>query len=73
MADGPGCRDIVTRGWDCAVKGTPMFTTTKKLKRCKQMLKLGIGIILAMSKKALKSSKSNCGRQKRSKLGLVAI
>lgn len=39
MADGPGCRDIVTRAWDCAVKGTRMFTTTKKLKRCKRMLK----------------------------------
>lgn len=39
MADGPGCRDIVTRAWDCVVKGTPMFTTTKKLKRCKRMLK----------------------------------
>ena len=39
MADGPGCRDIVTRAWDYVVKGTPMFTTTKKLKRCKRMLK----------------------------------
>jgi len=34
-----GCRDIVTGAWDCDVESTPMFTTTKKLKRCKQMLK----------------------------------
>lgn len=35
----PGLKDIVTRVWDCNVEGTPMFTTTKKLKKCKRMLK----------------------------------
>ena len=34
-----GCRDIITKAWDCTPNGTPMFATTKKLKRCKRMLK----------------------------------
>ena len=27
-----GCRDIVTKAWDCNAKGTPMFVATKKKK-----------------------------------------
>ena len=34
-----GCRDIVTRAWECLAKGTPMFIAAKKLKKCKKMLK----------------------------------
>lgn len=38
-----GCRDIVTKAWDCNAVGTPMFVATqtnkKKMKKCKKMLK----------------------------------
>lgn len=34
-----GCRDIITKAWDCTPDGTPMFVATKKLKKCKRMLK----------------------------------
>ncbi|KAL0008304.1 hypothetical protein SO802_009806 [Lithocarpus litseifolius] len=34
-----GCRDIVTKAWDCNVEGTLMFKATKKLKKCKKMLR----------------------------------
>ena len=35
----PGCKDIVTRAWECSTEGTPIFTANKKLKKCKRMLK----------------------------------
>ena len=28
-----GCEEVFTRAWDCNVDSTPMFTTTKKLKK----------------------------------------
>ena len=34
-----GCRDIVTRAWECSAEGMPMFVAAKKLKKCKKMLK----------------------------------
>lgn len=33
------CRKVISRAWDCTLDGTPMFATTKKLKRCKKRLK----------------------------------
>ena len=33
------CKEVITRAWDCAPDGTPMFVTTTKLKRCKKRLK----------------------------------
>lgn len=33
------CRKVISRAWDCTPDGTPMFATTKKLKRCKKWLK----------------------------------
>ena len=30
---------MITRAWDCAPDGTPMFVTATKLKRCKKQLK----------------------------------
>ena len=35
----PGCKEIITRAWDCTLKGTPMYAATTKLKRCKKYLK----------------------------------
>ena len=34
-----GCKEIVTKAWDCNVVGTPMYVATKKLKKCKKRLK----------------------------------
>ena len=31
-----GCKDIITKAWDCTPKGTHMFVATKKLKNCKE-------------------------------------
>ena len=33
------CREVITRAWDCTPNGTPIFTATTKLKRCKKQLK----------------------------------
>ncbi|KAK9984532.1 hypothetical protein SO802_034057 [Lithocarpus litseifolius] len=35
----PGCKEIITRAWDCTPDGTPMYAVTTKLKRCKKHLK----------------------------------
>ena len=35
----PGCKEIITRAWDCTPDGTPMYVATTKLKRCKKHLK----------------------------------
>lgn len=34
-----GSRDIITKAWDCTPDDTPMYTATKKLKKCKRILK----------------------------------
>ena len=34
-----GCREVITKAWDCTSDGTPMFASTTKLKRCKNNLK----------------------------------
>ena len=36
----PGCKDTITRAWDCSPNSTPMFATAMKLKKCKQSLKV---------------------------------
>jgi len=35
----PECKEVITRAWDCAPNGTPMFVAATKLKRCKKRLK----------------------------------
>ena len=35
----PGCRETITKAWDCAPNGTPMFVASQKLKKCKKGLK----------------------------------
>ena len=34
-----GCRDTVAKAWTYQTEGTPMFQATKKLRKCKKMLK----------------------------------
>ena len=34
-----GCSDTVLRAWEISQEGTPMFKASKKLKKCKKMLK----------------------------------
>ena len=34
-----GCHNIVVRAWESNPDGLPMYRTTKKLKKCKKMLK----------------------------------
>ena len=34
-----GCSDIVLRAWEVQHEGSPMFKVSKKLKKCKKMLK----------------------------------
>ena len=34
-----GCSDIVLRAWEVQQEGNPMFKVSKKLKKCKKMLK----------------------------------
>lgn len=33
------CNGFVSKAWECSPEGTPMYVTTKKLKKCKKMLK----------------------------------
>ena len=33
------CSGIISKAWACNTEGTPMFVATKKLKKCKKMLK----------------------------------
>lgn len=33
------CREVISRAWDCAPDGTPMFKVATKIKRCKKRLK----------------------------------
>jgi len=35
----PGCHNTVIRAWESNPDGLPMYRTTKKLKKCKKMLK----------------------------------
>ena len=35
----PGCHNMVVRAWESNPDGLPMYKTTKKLKKCKKMLK----------------------------------
>ena len=35
----PSCNVVVSRAWECRQDGTPMYVATKKLKRCKKLLK----------------------------------
>ena len=35
----PGCRETITKAWDCALDGTPMFVASQKLKKCMKGLK----------------------------------
>lgn len=34
------CNGFVSKAWECSPEGTPMYVTTKKLKKCKKMLKV---------------------------------
>ena len=35
----PRCRETITKAWDCALDGTPMFVASQKLKKCMKGLK----------------------------------
>lgn len=35
----PGCKETITKAWDCAPDGTPMFVASQKLRKCKKGLK----------------------------------
>ena len=35
----PSCNEVVSKAWECSPDGTPMYMATKKLKRCKTLLK----------------------------------
>ena len=35
----PGCRETITKAWDCALDGTPMFVASQKLKKWMKGLK----------------------------------
>nr|POE97565.1 putative ribonuclease h protein [Quercus suber] len=52
-----GCSDTVVRAWQVDHQGTPMFKVTKKLKKCKKMLK-------SWSKEHFGSIKSQIARKK---------
>ena len=52
-----GCSDTVLRAWQADQQGTPMFKVTKKLKKCKKMLK-------SWSKEHFGSVKSQIAKKK---------
>lgn len=33
-----GCKETITKAWDCSLDGTPMFIAIKKLNKCKKSL-----------------------------------
>lgn len=35
----PACNGFVLKAWECSPEGTLMYVTTKRLKKCKKMLK----------------------------------
>ncbi|XP_075674788.1 uncharacterized protein LOC142643979 [Castanea sativa] len=53
-----GCREVITRAWDCTANGTPMFATTTKLKRCKNSLKAWSQDHFGNEKKSIKQTKN---------------
>ncbi|KAK7846040.1 hypothetical protein CFP56_008494 [Quercus suber] len=59
-----GCRDVITRAWDCTPDGTPMFVTASKLKRCKQSLKAWSREHFGNVKKRIKELKDRLWRAK---------
>ncbi|KAL4627231.1 hypothetical protein ACB092_05G153400 [Castanea dentata] len=57
-----GCREVITRAWDCTPDGIPMFATTTKLKRCKNNLKAWSRDHFGNVKKSIKQTKDRLWR-----------
>lgn len=59
-----GSRDIITKAWDCTPDGTPMYTTTKKVKKGKKMLKAWSRDHFGNVQKNIKKTKDQLWRTK---------
>ena len=35
----PGCKETITKAWDCAPDSTPMYVALQKIRKCKKGLK----------------------------------
>ena len=58
----PTYNGVVSKAWECSPEGTSMYVTTKKLKKCKKILKAWSKDHLRMLCKGIREQKDCYGK-----------